>query len=54
MMRVQTGETAASVFAFAPKQEPAADATMVPDNAGSPFLLWCRRLPMAKADCQRA
>ena len=54
MMRVQTGQTAASVVAFAPNKAPA-DATMVADDAGQHIVALVQKASdIAKADCQRA
>jgi hypothetical protein len=54
MMRVQTGETPASVIAFAPKKGPP-DATMVADDAGQHIVALVQKASdMAKADYQRA
>jgi len=53
-MRVQAGETPASVIAFASKK-PAADATMAADDAGQHIVgLLQKASDMAKAECQRA
>ena len=53
-MRVQKGETSASVVAFAPKKGPP-DATMVADDAGEHIVALVQQASdMAKADCQRA
>jgi hypothetical protein len=53
-MRVQAGETPASVLAFASKK-PAADATMAADDAGHHIVgLLQKASDMAKAECQRA
>ena len=51
-MRVQAGETPASVIAFASKN-PAADATMAADDAGHHIVgLLQKASDMAKAECQ--
>ena len=53
-MRVQTGETPASVIPFAPKKGPP-DATMVADDAGQHIVALVQKASdMANADCQRA
>ena len=53
-MRVQAGETPASVIAFASKK-PAADTTMAADDAGHHIVgLLQKASDMAKAECQRA
>src|SRR5204863_8960624 len=53
-MRVQTGETPASVVAFAPKKERPA-TTIVADNAGQGIIAMVQKAAdMAKSDCDRA
>jgi hypothetical protein len=53
-MRVQTGETPASVVAFAPKKG-SPDATMVADDAGHGIVALVQKAAdLAKADCERA
>ena len=53
-MRVQKGETSASVVAFAPKKGPP-DAIMVADDAGEHIVALVQQASdIAKADCQRA
>jgi hypothetical protein len=53
-MRVQTGETPASVIAFAPKKG-SPDATMVADDAGREIVALVQKAAdLAKADCDRA
>src|ERR1700721_630886 len=54
VMRVQTGETPASVVAFAPKKG-SPDATMVADDAGHGIVALVQKAAdLAKADCERA
>jgi hypothetical protein len=53
-MRVQTGETPASVVAFAPKKERPA-TTIGADNAGQGIIAMLQKAAdMAKSDCDRA
>ena len=53
-MSVQTGDTRASVVAFAPKKGPPG-STVVADDAGEHIVALVQRASdMAKADCQRA
>jgi hypothetical protein len=53
-MRVQKGEVAASVIAFAP-QKGSPDATIVADDAGQHIVALVQKASdMAKTDCQRA
>src|SRR5437016_303120 len=53
-MRMHTGETPASVVAFAPKKG-AADATTVADDAGRDIVALVQKAAdLAKADCERA
>jgi hypothetical protein len=53
-MRVQTGETPASVVAFAPKKG-SPNATMVADDAGHGIVALVQKAAdLAQADCERA
>lgn len=53
-MRVQAGETPASVIAFAPKKE-SADPTMAADDAGQHIVALLQKASdNANAECQRA
>src|SRR6202047_68207 len=53
-MRVQTGETPASVIAFAPKKG-SPDATMVADDAGRGIVALVQKAAdLAREDCDRA